>query len=548
MRSRPAFFGVAIAGVLALGGLVAGPAVAAGHGSAKYGYTAGSKPDCADPHPLCVEVANPRSVFGSNKYVGHDEPSLLFYSNQPGSGNQMQYTMTLPKEPPATPAVGRSYSCQLSPASWVGMAMCDTFSYPLLRKDCTPDSDSNITSQDKHAGVAFMELQFYPPGWVQQFNGPSCTATQWCTALNVDSLSQQPTTGKSLNTSCQSKTLGGVEYINFAYLTHDGRPQGPPDPLHFKFNDSGKPNPGKVLLMNGGDTISVTLHDTPDGLQTTVNDLTNGQSGTMTASAANGFGHMVFAPEGDSCKVVPYNFHPMYSTTSPKTTVTWAAHTYNIAFSGEIGHFDWCSRVEVASFNCIGKEGPPGIDQEPADVDDRTPFLSACFPDTAALLFKVSGCEGTNAPGFDGAGYQPDWPDGNTNLHPTAMYVSSPHTGAGYNVPYSQAAFEIDTPRIERDDLGGTCKAFTGVGCTLLPPTDDGQTVAFYPFFTTNTGGGGCTWALGNDIPGVTTNDFGKTTQYGTLVSTPYLKPGGHGAIQPRIEVYHNTLANNPCP
>jgi hypothetical protein len=37
---------------------------------------------------LCPEVADP-AVFGK-QYVGHDGPSLLFYSNK-RSGNRMQY-------------------------------------------------------------------------------------------------------------------------------------------------------------------------------------------------------------------------------------------------------------------------------------------------------------------------------------------------------------------------------------------------------------------------------------------------------------------------
>ena len=545
MRSRHGCVGLAVVGVLALSCLLAGPALARTHKSASYN----SYPSCAYAHPLCVEVADPRSVFGPDVYVGHDEPSLLFYSNEPGSGNRMRYTMTLPKDPPANPVTGRSYYFELNPAPWFGMAMCDTQSSPLVRSDCKPDSDSNITSLDRHPGVAFMELQFYPPGWVQQFNGPSCTATQWCTALNIDSLSQQPTTGKSLNPSCQSHVLGGVEYINYAYLTHSGVPQASPSPLNFRAGESGKPDPSKVLLMNGGDTVQVTMHDTPDGLRTVVEDLTNGTSGSMTASAANGFSQIKFAPEGDTCTAIPYNFHPMYSTTSPKTTVIWAAHTYNIAFSGEIGHFDWCSRIEPANFTCAGQEGQPGIDQEPADVEDKVPFVAGCFPDSFTLLYRVGGCENANAPGFDGASYMPDWPDGNTNLHPTALYFSSPRTGAEYNVNYSTAAFETDTPRVERDDFGGHCNNFTAVGCTIVPPTDEGQPATFYPFFTTNGGASSaCQWELGTDIPGFTSNDFGKTSQYGTIVATTYLKAGGHGALQKRFEVYHNTLSGNPCP
>ena len=39
---------------------------------------------------LCTEVANSKDVFGG-EYVGHDEPSAVFYSNKPGSGNRNQY-------------------------------------------------------------------------------------------------------------------------------------------------------------------------------------------------------------------------------------------------------------------------------------------------------------------------------------------------------------------------------------------------------------------------------------------------------------------------
>src|SRR5436190_469816 len=64
---------------------------------------------------------------------------------------------------------------------------------------CTPDSDLNIfdgtdsTTPDyigKHPGTAFMEMQFYPPGWFV-----SCDTTdRWCSALNIDSLSENQNT------------------------------------------------------------------------------------------------------------------------------------------------------------------------------------------------------------------------------------------------------------------------------------------------------------------------------------------------------------------
>ncbi|HCU92465.1 MAG TPA: hypothetical protein DHU96_06860 [Actinobacteria bacterium] len=63
----------------------------------------------------------------------------------------------------------------------------------------------------------------------------------------------------------------------------------------------------------------------------------------MTASAANGFGQVKYDPAGTSCVNIPYNFHPMCPTTSEQTRVIWAAHTYNVAFSDEIGHFQFCN-------------------------------------------------------------------------------------------------------------------------------------------------------------------------------------------------------------
>ena len=77
---------------------------------------------------ICTEVQDPEEVFGEGNYVGHDEPSTLFYSTKPGSGNQMSYQLTLPNDPsptnPLTP--GKSFNFQLHPAFWFGMAMCDT--------------------------------------------------------------------------------------------------------------------------------------------------------------------------------------------------------------------------------------------------------------------------------------------------------------------------------------------------------------------------------------------------------------------------------------
>jgi hypothetical protein len=535
---------VVVSGLLAMGALRGVTSSA----RAATASTVHSHIDCSGGAINCSEVWDSEAVFGEGKYIGHDEPSTLFYSNVPGSGNQMRYKLTLPKDPsPNNPTMaGKSYNFELHPAFWFGMALCDTQSYPEQVSTCSPNSDTNIVDpaiSPKHPGTAFMEMQFYPPGWVKWPNiAGSCDSTHWCAALNIDSLSQNPVTGQSLNPTCAAVT--GVEYVNFAFITKNGVPQpnSPPNPVNSTINTF-TPDPNADLFMNSGDNLSVTMHDTPVGLQIVINDLTTGQSGSMTTSKANGFGQVKFDPTGTSCVNIPYSFHPMYSTSSEKTRVPWAAHSYNIAFSDETGHFDLCSQVSGPGGVCTGLEGIRN-DQEPADNDDV-----ACFPSSFSSLVKVRGCTNPAAinQGFDGVPYQPLWPDGNTQLRPTPIQFSSPLTGASYNVNYSRSAFETDLPRIENPAV---CDRFTGIGCTLIPTTDDlgpsggFQPAAFYPFFSITNSGGGCVWQEGNHIPG-SINDFHQNQQYGTLLNITYTTVGGGPTT--RYNDFRQILSKNPC-
>jgi hypothetical protein len=505
--------------------------------------------------PLCTDIANAEQVFGS--YVGHDEPSNLFYSNVPGSGNRNSWKMTLPTDPSANNplASGKSYNFELHIAFWFGMAMCDTQSDPNQLKTCRPDSDKNIvdpTVSPKHPGTAFMEMQFYPPGWVPNALGPagsSCDPTRWCAALNIDSLSDNPVTGQNNNAACAA--AAGLEYVNFAYITRNGVPQAPVSPL-LATNATFRADPAKDLMMNSGDTVVTTMHDTAQGLRIDIQDLTSGQSGFMVTSAANGFAQVKFDPKGTTCDPathnLPYDFHPMYSTSSEKTNVPWAAHTYNIAFADEIGHFDFCtgSAAITPTGTCPTKdfEGQ-GPNQEPSDSDD-----SSCFPASSSLRIRVPGCDGEND-GFDGQSYEPRWPDGNTKLHPTPLLFSSPLTGQQFSVNYNRSAFEADLPAIE--SITGQCNVFSGAGCSLIPATDDcapsGSPCVpadFYPFFSTRTIGGRCTWQFGNHIPG-STNDFNRNGQYGTLLQSNFTAFGGGGASASAFLNFRQIFATNPC-
>src|SRR6266566_9044177 len=527
--------------------------------AAKAEASGGRLVDCAESS-FCAEVADPASAFPGYQYVGHDEPPNLFYSNVAGSGNSNQWRLKLPSDPTPTshgaPKKGQSFNFQLHPAFWFGMAMCDTQSYPEQVSTCTPDSDSNIVDpavSPKHPGTAFMELQFYPPGWVKWpggyfgAGGTSCDATQWCIALNIDSLSEDPVNGTTLNSTCASHITGGLEYINFAFITKNGQSQGPANPVQATATATFTPDPAQDLFMSSGDRLAVTLHDTKHGLRTDIQDKTNGKSGFMVASAANGFGQVKYAPDPSTeCTNIPYDFHPMYSTSSEQTRVIWAAHSYNIAFSDEIGHFDYCNGATIpqspGGVSCpVGNtEGMSG-DTEPTETTATTiGDDNFCFPATQSSLVKVQGCTDTNT-GFDGVPYKPVWPDGNTSLHPTSILFTSPLTGPVYHTNYKRMAFEADLPRIEFS----TCNRTTGAGCTLIPTTDDNAPAAFYPYFSTTEAIGTCNWQFGGAIPG-STNDFGRNSQYGSLLSLTYLAFGGNGATIKRYNDFRRVIGN-PC-
>jgi hypothetical protein len=501
---------------------------------------------------LCPELGNPREVFGS-EYVGHDEPSATFYSPKPGSGDRMRYDVVLPHDPSATnpTAPGKSFQFELNGAFWFGMALCDTQSYPEQVSSCTPDSDSNIVDpavSPNHPGTAFTELQFYPPGWIPwptwavAVGASGCDPTKWCAALNIFGLSEDPVNGTLQNPTCAAQV--GIEYFNFAFVTKNGVSQAPANPVDSTLTTF-TPDPSKDLFMNSGDQLQVSMQDTPDGLQATINDLTAGTTGSMTASPANGFAQIKFNPTGTSCTAIPHAFHPMYSTSSEQTRVIWAAHTYNVAFSDEIGHFENCTGptpVPATPFGLDSSGNPvtcPAGNTEltgPTDGDD-----DFCFPGSQAMLYDVTGCTDTNT-GFDSLSYQPVWPDGNTALHPEPISFSSPRTGPHFNVNYTRMGFEADLPRIE-----GTCNRVTGAGCTLIPTTDKGTPAAFYPFFSALGArqSKDCMLAFGNQLPGSTT-DFGRNAQYGSLLPQTALAFGGGGASVVRFNNFRQII-HNPC-
>jgi hypothetical protein len=495
---------------------------------------------------LCTELAH----IPYRKYIGHDEPSIAFYSNKPGSGNTGVYLLRLPKDPKTQPTQdgtnGVTWNFEQHPTFWAGMAMCDTQSDPIFTNVCNPDTDDNIFDDPnpsapdfigKHPGVAFMELQFYPPGW----NGNDCYPTTWCGAMTIDSYGFQEATGTPNNAAC-ANTIG-LETVNFAFITFTGKSQAAADPVS-RFNDptfaASIPDPAQTVSFNPGDLLFISIHDTPDGFRADVVDLTSGVAGSMTASIANGFGQVNFDPTATTCTSTPYAFHPMYSTSSEHTRVVWAAHAYNAGFSDEIGHFEFCDGIAFEFGPCtVGSPTDPGS----PDSDDVGCADNSGFP----TLPQVTGCQGSDFD-FDGPPYKKaSWAGGTRDNDDDRKLRPEPVTFIGPVFVdkhgrlrnYKRVAFETDLPALEPNSV---CNHLTGVGCLNPPPGAE-----FYPFYTTTEFFPGvCAWQEGGGHIRGTTNNFGgtPTAAYGGVTFNPYIDLTNSIIL---VEDFRNIQNPNPC-
>src|SRR5206468_1373372 len=227
----------------------------------------GSRLVCGAGSPLCAEANDALGYKGG--YTGHDEPSLLFYSDAPGSGNESNYRVVIPTEPPIVPkqdGTGGTFNFQDRIAFWFGMDLCDNQSAPeFTHEPCVPNSDTNIFDGADpaqpdyvgyHPGTAFLEVQFYPPGWVPFQEAISCDATEWCAAMAIFSFNRDQNNGIDNNADCLNTV--GIEPANFAFITKSGAPHAPPAPLDLTL-DSFTPNPETHLFMNPNDQVDLSI-------------------------------------------------------------------------------------------------------------------------------------------------------------------------------------------------------------------------------------------------------------------------------------------------
>jgi hypothetical protein len=491
-------------------------------------------------------------------YIGHDEPSVKFISSAAGSGNTMTYLTKLPVDPVRQPTANGKVTkyAELSVAPWFGLPLCDPHSYP--QNPCTPDSDANTgTGLSTDAGSAFMELQFYAPGFAPFATNVSCSAKQWCAALTIDSVASQ-FNFVNLNPACQ-------EPVNFAFMQRNGKPTGPPSPQLANVNTR-NPN-AQTLKMNPGDVLRVSITDPTAGFTTTIRDLTTGQTGFMVASSGNGF----MGTDFTNCSGIPFTFHAEYATANAANQVPWAALEGGVLMQQEIGHSEVCNSVahrfpitisgggtslsDLRLFQtCMGgSEGRHAVGEGPCNPNtgvchgattEGTTGPIACPTNNAASGALCEFSDGLCFPkgtrtvtingkarketqpvatcadnifqngnlDFGGTSYRNSWPNGSRN-HPTSFRYIGPFDAAGHLYP--QIQFETDAPASEF-----LCNIFNARNCQLPP-----LAAKFYPYWTLNntqhlgkvtTPTGACVWNFGGTIPGVTKMAFGKDAQYGT--------------------------------
>jgi hypothetical protein len=485
---------------------------------------------------VCRDLANPSEsddrFEDNNHYIGHDEPALNFTSSAPGSGSDVSWNFTLGADPAAavtntSPGHDVSHWFQLTPAVWFSMNLCDPNSYPQL--PCKPESDSNAPKCKNQfecdgkypgGGSAFLELQFYPPGFPPWVDAPSFDDQHWGAALTIDSLESNQGF-EHINENC-------AEPANFSFIQKNGVPPGPPSPQEQTLA-SNTPN-GETLLMNPGDRIHVHLFDpaAPGGgkaLEAQVKDLTTGESGFIQASAANGFMSTSYL----DCSGTPFNFQPEYSTAKPKNISPWGAGTEIISSSFETGHFISCTKLtgkgkqtlfpgvtDTFFNNCVGpyeeSAGPENEELEPTDAEcypegDEHGGLSAGNPDT------TTGCLDFFAGGdldFDGTPYWTEWPTSTTpTANPSSWQIEAPTSGPGKQA-YSGFQFQTD---LAFSELSTCTDPAHPKGCAIPSPISPGR---FYPYWTRVAAPGGtkCTFEFGNVQNGET---FGADAQYGKI-------------------------------
>lgn len=271
------------------------------------GSTAGGQSPCVAKHPAYIEDVI--EVHYNAACSGHDEPELDPLSNAPGSGQNVTWTLQLPRN-------GKNFNVDaVGPAFWTGGPVIDPTSL---------------------FGQAFQELQFYPN-----------TVVSRC----------DPNGGFNAKQVIGSWTICSPVWAL--------RQTGPAPKYHepAAFNAMVTRNAaGQALVMHQGDIIRVHYFVTSakDGWHITVSDVTNGQSGTIVLNGADG----PMMPAFNVARIG--NALPWGLVRDAPISFVWEiGHTSE--FSSPEAQFCWPGEA-----GCYSYDAPAWADQKPLRIISAT--------------------------------------------------------------------------------------------------------------------------------------------------------------------------------
>ena len=192
----------------------------------------GSRLVCGEGSPLCAEANDALGYNGG--YTGHDEPSLLFYSGAPGSGNDSNYRWSFPRIRRScrsrTARVARSTSRtgSRSGSAWI----CATTSRhrssrttracrTATRTSSTAPTRRKPTTSATIPGRRSWSCSSTRRAGCRSRTPSAATPRKWCAAMAIFSFNSDQNTGVANNADCLNTV--GIEPANFAFITRRRR-------------------------------------------------------------------------------------------------------------------------------------------------------------------------------------------------------------------------------------------------------------------------------------------------------------------------------------
>jgi hypothetical protein len=209
-------------------------AMLAGAGAAPPARAAGNG------QSLCIGHHPQDFVWYTSSCTGHDEPEIDPLSTDPGSAQNLTWTLVLPKDESGTTEAQVGQVDAVGPTFWIG---------------------GSVTDPNSLFDQAFLELQFYPN-----------SITTNCAAGGGYNVTYSADTYTACSPVWEVSKHGNAESAAFNAMLTDSATGGP-------------------LIMHAGDTITDHQYITAanDGMHITVTDLTTGHSGTIVLdSKTNG--------------------------------------------------------------------------------------------------------------------------------------------------------------------------------------------------------------------------------------------------------------------